>query len=184
MYYADLKKYDIANGFGVRVSLFVSGCPHHCKNCFNEVAWDYKYGKPFTAETIDEIVESLDKSYIKGLSLLGGEPMDPKNQEGLLPLLRAVKNALPDKDIWCYTGYLFDKEILDIMAPKYEFTKEILSYIDVLVDGRFVESMADKGLVFRGSRNQRVIDVKKSLELKKVVEIPVGDKEFKKVGQL
>ena len=110
--------------------------------------------------------------------------MDPKNQEGLLPLLRTVKNALPDKDIWCYTGYLFDKEILDIMEPKYEFTKEILSYIDVLVDGRFVESMADKGLVFRGSRNQRVIDVKKSLELKKVVEIPVGDKEFKKVGQL
>lgn len=181
MYYADIKNYDIANGKGVRVSLFVSGCPHHCPNCFNEEAWDYHYGKPFTEEIINEIIELLKPSYINGLTLLGGEPLYPDNQKGLLPLLKKVKETYPEKDIWCYTGYLFDKEILDLMVPKYDFTKEVLSYLDVLVDGRFIESLHNKGLAFRGSSNQRVIDVKQSLKERKVIEIPVADKVFQKV---
>lgn len=180
MYYADIKNYDIANGKGVRVSLFVSGCPHHCPNCFNEEAWDYHYGKPFTKETIDEIIELLKPSYINGLTLLGGEPMYPENQKDILPLLKKVKETYPEKDIWCYTGYLFDKEILDLMVPKYDFTKEVLSYLDVLVDGRFIESLHNKGLIFRGSSNQRIIDVKQSLKEHKVIEIPVEDKVFQK----
>ena len=182
MYYADIKNYDVANGKGVRVSLFVSGCPHHCPGCFNEEAWDYHYGHPFTEKEIDKIIEMLKPSYINGLSLLGGEPMDPKNQKGLLPLLRKVKEIYPDKNIWCYTGYLLDKEILELMVPKYEFTSEVLSYIDVMVDGRFVEKLHNKGLVFRGSSNQRVIDVPATLKENRVVEIPVEDKVFQGVS--
>ena len=121
MHYAEIKNFDIANGFGVRVSLFVSGCPHHCKGCFNEIAWDYNYGKKFTDKEIDEIIELLKPSYIKGLTLLGGEPMYPPNQEALLPLLKKVKETYKDKDIWCYSGYLFDKEIMDDMYDKYPF---------------------------------------------------------------
>lgn len=181
MYYAEIKNFDIANGLGVRVSLFVSGCPHHCKGCFNEIAWDYNYGKKFTAKEIDEIIELLKPSYIKGLTLLGGEPMYPPNQEALLPLLKKVKETYKDKDIWCYSGYLFDKEIMDGMYNKYPFTKEILSYIDVLVDGRFDISKAHKGLVFRGSANQRIIDVPKTLQEKSIVLIPVNDKTFQKL---
>jgi len=182
MYYADIKKYDIANGKGIRVSLFVSGCPHHCPGCFNEEAWDYRYGKPFTKETEDEILASLGRSYIKGLSLLGGEPMWPKNQEVLLPFLKRVKEMYPEKDIWCYSGYIFDKEIMDLMVPKYSFTKELIELIDVMIDGRFDEKLAHKGLVFRGSSNQRVIDVPKSLKKGEVVEIPVDDKVFTRIG--
>ena len=182
MYYADIKNYDVANGKGVRVSLFVSGCPHHCPGCFNEEAWDYHYGHPFTEKEIDKIIEMLKPSYINGLSLLGGETMKKKNQKGLLPLLRKVKEIYPDKNIWCYTGYLLDKEILELMVPKYEFTSEVLSYIDVMVDGRFVEKLHNKGLVFRGSSNQRVIDVPATLEKNRVVEIPVEDKVFQGVN--
>lgn len=182
MYYAEIKNYDIANGFGVRVSLFVSGCPHHCKGCFNEIAWNYKYGKPFTEKEIDEIISLLKPSYIRGLSLLGGEPMYPDNQKALLPLLKKVKEVYKnEKDIWCYSGYLFDDEIMKDMYEKYPFTKEILSYIDVLVDGRFDASKAHKGLVFRGSANQRIIDVPKSLKEKKIMTIPVNDKTFQKI---
>jgi len=171
MHYASIKKYDVANGEGIRISLFVSGCPHHCKNCFNPEAWDQKFGEPFTEKEEQDILEFLENDFIAGLSLLGGEPLFPSNQQGLLPLLRKVKQKFPDKPIWCYTGYLFDKEILEDMYQKNKYTKEFLSYIDVLVDGRFIEELKDLSLFFRGSSNQRIIDVQKSLKNKKIVEI-------------
>ena len=164
MNYGEIKNYDIANGEGVRVSLFVSGCTHHCKNCFNPETWSFEYGKPFTKETEDYIIECLSPDYIDGLSLLGGEPFEPQNQEILLPFLRKVKNELPNKNIWCYTGYLFDRELLSESRARCEFTDEMLSLIDVLVDGEFVQAMHDISLAFRGSSNQRIIDVQKSLE--------------------
>ncbi|MBD5469057.1 MAG: anaerobic ribonucleoside-triphosphate reductase activating protein [Lachnospiraceae bacterium] len=169
MNYAEIKTCDIANGPGVRVSLFVSGCNHRCKNCFNEVAWDFGYGKEFTRETMDYLIGELSPYYIRGLTLLGGEPMEYQNQVGLLPFLRRVKKELPDKDIWCFTGYLFDREIVEEMCPKWEMTRELLSYIDVMVDGRYVEELHDITLLFRGSSNQRLIDVPKSLAAGSVV---------------
>lgn len=164
MNYGEIKNYDIANGEGVRVSLFVSGCTHHCKNCFNPETWSFEYGKPFTKETEDYIIECLSPDYIDGLSLLGGEPFEPQNQEVLLPFLRKVKNELPNKNIWCYTGYLFDRELLSESRARCEFTDEMLSLIDVIVDGEFVQALHDISLAFRGSSNQRIIDVQKSLE--------------------
>jgi len=168
MKYASIKQYDIANGPGVRVSIFVSGCLHHCHNCFNPETWDENYGDEFTNVQIDEIIEYLKPDYVKGLSLLGGEPLFPNNQKGLIPLLRKVKEIYPNKTIWCYTGYILDKEIL----PNIEdYTKEMLSYIDVIVDGRFVEKLKNPSLYFRGSSNQRIIDVKETLKNEKIVEI-------------
>ena len=141
MNYAEIKYCDVANGPGVRTSLFVSGCSHHCPGCFNEIAWDFNYGKPFTQDTIDSIIESLKPDYIQGLTLLGGEPFEYSNQKGLLPLVRQVREVLPQKDIWCFTGFLFDKDIIENMCKKWKETNELLSYIDVLVDGRFVEEL-------------------------------------------
>lgn len=175
MNYLDIKNYDVANGTGVRVSLFVSGCTHHCKGCFNPESWDFNAGKPFTDETIDYICELLKPSYIKGLTLLGGEPMEPSNQEALLPLVKKVKELYPNKDIWCYTGYLFDKQILDIMVPKYKQTKEIIKYFDTVVDGEFHLEEKDLTRIFRGSRNQRIIDVKETLKKGSVVLDPKND---------
>ncbi len=169
MKYAEIKTCDIANGPGVRVSLFVSGCTHHCKGCFNEVAWDFDYGWEFNDQTMDELIEALRPDYIRGLTLLGGEPMEYQNQLGLLPFLRRVHKELPEKDIWCFSGYLFDTQILKEMCAKWEVTKEILSYLDVLVDGRFMEEYKDISLRFRGSSNQRLIDVKQSLSEGRVV---------------
>ncbi len=169
MNYADIKKADIANGLGVRVSVFVSGCNHHCKNCFNPEAWDFNYGKEFTDTEINKVIEELDHSYVTGLSLLGGEPLEHSNQQGLLPLLRKVKEKLPDKNIWCYTGYTFDNDVMGKMCNNWEETPELLSYIDVIVDGKFEEEKKDIKLRFRGSSNQRIIDVKKSLKEKKAV---------------
>ncbi len=169
MYYGEIKKCDIANGEGVRVSLFVSGCTHHCPGCFNQDTWDFDYGKEYTQETEDEILKALAPGYINGLSLLGGEPFEPQNQEVLVRLLRKVKEQYPEKNIWCYSGYLFDKELLSKSRARCEYTDEMLSMLDVLVDGRFVEALKDIRLVFRGSSNQRVIDVKKSLETGNVV---------------
>lgn len=169
MNYADIKRIDVANGPGVRVSLFVSGCTHHCKGCFNEVTWDFHYGKPFTEAEKQQILSYLDHEYIKGLSLLGGEPFERVNQQGLLPLLRCVRETFPDKTIWCYTGYDFEKDILGRMVMEWEETKEMLSYIDVLVDGEFVEEKKNLSLVFRGSENQRIIRVPESLEAGAVV---------------
>ncbi len=169
MNYAEIKQYDVANGTGVRVSIFVSGCTHHCKHCFNEETWDFNYGRPFSETEADQIVEYLKPDYVAGLSVLGGEPFEPSNQEGLLPLLQAVKKEYPEKDIWCYTGYLFDKQILEDMCRKSEVTRQMLSCIDILVYGRFVEEKKNLKLRFRGSENQRIIDVKKSLEQGRVI---------------
>lgn len=165
MKYAKIKKTDVANGPGVRVSIFVSGCHHHCEGCFNSEAWDFNYGNDFTEDTIQEIIEAMNHDYITGLSLLGGEPFELINQKGLLPLLKKVKEVYPEKNIWAYSGYLYD----ELKEMDYPETKEILSLIDVLVDGKFVESLKDPNLYFRGSSNQRVIDMKKTLKSKKIV---------------
>ncbi len=173
MNYADIKVADVANGLGVRVSLFVSGCNHHCKGCFNEDAWNFNYGKEFTEETIEEIIKDLDNPYISGLSLLGGEPLEYENQKGILPLVKRVKEVYPDKNIWCYTGFTFDRDVINGMCNKWDETKELVSYIDVIVDGKFEEDKKSLSLKFRGSKNQRIIDVKKSLKDNKVVEYEV-----------
>ena len=169
MYYGEIKKCDIANGEGVRVSLFVSGCTHHCLGCFNQDTWDFGYGKEYTDETEREILDALSPEYINGLSLLGGEPFEPQNQQVLVQLLRKVREQYPEKNIWCYTGYLYDKELLSESRARCEHTDEMLSMIDVLVDGRFVEALKDIRLVFRGSSNQRIIDVKKSMESGEII---------------
>ena len=169
MNYADIKKADVANGLGVRVSVFVSGCNHHCKNCFNQEAWDFNYGKEFTQKEIDKVIEELDHPYVAGLSLLGGEPLEHVNQKGLLPLVKKVKEKFPDKNIWCYTGYTFDKDVMERMCKNWEETPELLSYLDVIVDGKFEEDKKDLKLRFRGSSNQRIIDVQESLKEKKAV---------------
>ena len=165
MNYGEIKKFDIANGPGVRVSLFVSGCRHHCKNCFNETTWDFRFGKPFTQDTVQEILKALSPDYIAGFSLLGGEPFEPENQPEIIKLLSEIRRRFPNKDIWCYTGFLFDKELVDGNSrAKTENTQKMLENIDVLVDGRFIEEQKNISLKFRGSENQRIIDVKKSLE--------------------
>lgn len=169
MYYGEIKKCDIANGEGVRVSLFVSGCTHHCPGCFNQDTWDFGYGKEYTDETEREILDALSPEYVNGLSLLGGEPFEPQNQQVLVQLLRKVREQYPEKNIWCYTGYLYDKELLSESRARCEYTDEMLSMIDVLVDGRFVEALKDIRLVFRGSSNQRIIDVKKSMESGEII---------------
>ena len=217
MFYGELKKTDIANGPGVRVSLFVSGCTHHCPGCFNADTWDFQYGKSYTEETTGEILDALAPDYIAGLTVLGGEPMEPENQRTLLPLFRRIKEQYPDKTIWVHSGYLFDREIMSTLpagtaleeedaesfsageggnavaedgsirflyrdtkgntvsfpcalrSAHCEVTKEMLSMISVLVDGKFVVSEKDLTLRFRGSRNQRLVSVQSSLEQGKVV---------------
>ena len=169
MNYAEIKNCDIANGPGVRVSLFVSGCTHHCPGCFNQVAWDFDYGKPFTQETIDQILTMLKPGYIKGLTLLGGEPFEPENQPAVVELLRQIKAKYPEKSIWAFSGYLFDRDILAGRLGPWEITREYLGYLDVLVDGPFVESRKNLGLRFRGSENQRIIDVPASLAENRIV---------------
>ena len=145
------------------------GCTHHCKNCFNSEAWDFNYGKEFTEKEIDKVMQELDHPYISGLSLLGGEPLEYQNQQGLLPLLKKVKEKFPEKNIWCYTGYTFDKDVMGEMCNKWKETPEFLSYLDVVVDGKFEEDKKDIKLRFKGSSNQRIIDVKKSLKESKAV---------------
>ena len=160
MYYGELKKCDIANGIGVRVSLFVSGCRNHCKDCFQPQTWDFAFGKPFTAETEQEIYDELACSYVSGLSLLGGDPFEPENQRTLLPMLRKIRQDYPSKTVWCYTGYRLEDELLAPgVHPHCEVTEEMLACIDILVDGRFIAEEKDISLQFRGSRNQRVIDL-------------------------
>ena len=162
MNFATIKKYDVANGPGVRVSLFVSGCTHRCKGCFNAEAWDFDYGQPYTEKTEEEILSALDHSYIAGLSLLGGEPFDPRNQETVCGLLKKVRARFPQKDVWCYTGYTLDKDLKEGGAAYTPFTKDMLESIDVIVDGEFVEALKDIKLRFRGSSNQRIIDLKRT----------------------
>ncbi|MGN0823115.1 MAG: anaerobic ribonucleoside-triphosphate reductase activating protein [Candidatus Gallimonas sp.] len=169
MNYAEIKKTDIANGEGVRVSLFVSGCRRHCRNCFNRVAWDFGYGNPFGAEVQEELIAALSPSYIAGLTLLGGDPFEPENQRALLPFVRSVRERLPDKTVWCYTGYTYEDGRLKEREANCEATEALISLLDVLVDGRFEEDLKDIRLRFRGSSNQRIIDVKQSLKTNSVV---------------
>jgi len=175
MNYADIKTVDIQDGTGIRVSIYVSGCHFHCKGCHNQEAWDFNYGKEFSDETIDYIVGLMDHDYIAGLSILGGEPMELVNQQGLLPLVKAIKKKFPEKTIWCYTGYMFDKNIIDEMCKKYDYTKEFLKYIDIMVDGQFIEEQKLVNLKFRGSTNQRKIDVQESLKQNKTIQLAFGD---------
>ncbi|MEY8318512.1 anaerobic ribonucleoside-triphosphate reductase activating protein [Oscillospiraceae bacterium 50-58] len=165
MNYADIKKVDVANGPGVRVSLFVSGCTHRCEACFNPETWDFSYGSPFGEEEIEKILALLAPDHIRGLSLLGGEPFEPDNQSAVLDLVRRVRKELPGKSIWCYSGYLFE-ELAD--GKVGEHSRELLEGLDVLVDGPFVLAKKDLGLRFRGSSNQRIIDVPVSLETREV----------------
>ncbi|MGN0522559.1 MAG: anaerobic ribonucleoside-triphosphate reductase activating protein [Eubacterium sp.] len=165
MNYGEIKKNDIANGEGVRTSLFVSGCRHHCKSCFNQQTWDFGFGEPFTEKTMEEIFDACKYDWINGLSLLGGEPFEPENQKVLLPFLIMFKERFPNKDIWCYSGFTLE-EILGKKESRAftPISAEMLGLIDILVDGRFEEDKKDISLVFRGSSNQRIIDVKKTLE--------------------
>lgn len=169
MNYADIKQYDIANGPGVRVSVFVSGCTHHCKGCFNEEAWDFSYGTPFTEQTIETVIEYMKPSFVCGLTVLGGEPMEPQNQTEVVKLLRRVKEVYPKKSIWLFSGYDFEQDIVGRMYASVPETKELLSYLDVMVDGKFVEEQKSLSLRFKGSANQRTILVQESLSEGKVL---------------
>ena len=163
MNYANIKPRDIANGPGIRVSLFVSGCTHRCPGCFNAEAWDFAYGQPFDQTVIDRILADLAPDFISGLTLLGGDPFEPENQRALLPFLQRVRRELPKKNIWAFTGFVLDKELwVDGSYPRCEVTDELLELVDVLVDGRFVESLKNVTLKFRGSSNQRLIDMNKT----------------------
>ena len=170
MNYSEIKYFDIANGPGVRTSLFVSGCTHHCKGCFNEMAWDFNSGLEYTTEVEGEIISSLSPSFIAGLTLLGGEPMEVRNQEGIVGLVKKIKKEMPDKTIWLFSGYTFE-ELLDKDNKRChgEHTMDILENTDVLVDGKFVLELKNQGLKFRGSSNQRIIDMKRSLTENKAV---------------
>ncbi|WP_461810690.1 anaerobic ribonucleoside-triphosphate reductase activating protein [Faecalimonas sp.] len=161
MNYGNIKKHDIADGPGVRVSLFVSGCTHHCKGCFNSETWDFNYGQPYTSETEKEILKAMEPGYISGFTLLGGEPFEPENQKVLVGLLKNIRAKFPDKSIWCYTGYTYDVDLIKDGKVHIDVTDEMLSYIDVLVDGEFIEDKKDLLLEFRGSSNQRLIDLDK-----------------------
>ncbi|MCQ2556038.1 MAG: anaerobic ribonucleoside-triphosphate reductase activating protein [Clostridia bacterium] len=193
MHYGNIKYFDIANGEGVRTSLFVSGCTHHCKECFNPETWAFDYGKEFDEQAEKEILESLKPDYVNGLTLLGGEPMEPANQKALLPFVKKVKEMYPNKTIWCYSGYLIDDLLGKGRLPMengnttfYQdlvdrahcaWTKELLGYIDVLVDGEFKMPLKDITLRFKGSKNQRVIDVKETLKRNLVVLSPYNEKK-------
>lgn len=170
MHYGNIKTYDIADGLGVRVSLFVSGCRNHCKNCFNPETWNFSYGKEFTKETEEEILKALKPVYIAGFSLLGGEPFEEENQEVLADLLKKIKNTYPQKDIWCYTGYLLDEDLIEGGKKYTEFTDVMLSYIDVLVDGKFIDEQKDITLKFRGSKNQRIFQLENGKAVKRLFE--------------
>ena len=169
MNYATIKYCDIANGEGVRTSLFVSGCRRHCPNCFNAVAWDFHYGAPFTKEVRNEILASLEPGYINGLSLLGGEPFEPENQRELVKLLRRVRAECPGKDVWAFTGFRLDDDLWRESHARCEVTDELLSMIDVLVDGRYVDELRNLSLQFRGSSNQRLIDLNRTREAGKII---------------
>lgn len=169
MNYCNIKKFDIANGEGVRTTLFVSGCTNKCEGCFQPETWDFNYGREFTKETEDEIIRSLEPYYVNGLTLLGGEPFEPKNQPALTSFLRRVRKEMPHKNVWCFTGFTLDELTEDGAYPRTEFTDEMLSMVDVLVDGKFVKSLKNISLRFRGSSNQRVIDMNETRRLGKIV---------------
>lgn len=180
MHYSTIKDCDIANGIGVRITLFVSGCTNHCKNCFQPQTWDFDFGEPFTEETEEKLLEMLKPDYINGLTLLGGEPMEPQNQRALVPFLKRVREAYPNKNIWCFTGFTYEVLKTDGSHPRCEVTDEMLSLIDVLVDGRYVDELKDLTLQFRGSSNQRLIDMVKTRENGEVTLLPNNDRMLAK----
>ena len=180
MHYSTIKDCDIANGIGVRITLFVSGCTNHCKNCFQPQTWDFDFGEPFTEETEEKLLEMLKPDYINGLTLLGGEPMEPQNQRALVPFLKRVREAYPNKNIWCCTGFTYEILKTDGSHPRCEVTDEMLSLIDVLVDGRYVDELKDLTLQFRGSSNQRLIDMVKTRENGEVTLLPNNDRTLAK----
>ncbi|MBQ5841278.1 MAG: anaerobic ribonucleoside-triphosphate reductase activating protein [Clostridia bacterium] len=176
MNYATIKVNDIANGPGIRISLFVSGCTHRCPGCFNEEAWDFAYGEPFTADTEDYILQAMDHGYVEGITLLGGEPMEPVHQAALLPFIRRVKERFPTKSVWCYTGYLLDRDLLAVDGrARTDATDELIGLFDVMVDGPFVMAQKDIRLRFRGSSNQRIIDIPATLKNGQVTLKEWGD---------
>ncbi len=172
MYYGEIKDCDIANGEGVRVSLFVSGCTNHCEHCFQPQTWAFDYGQPFTEETEDRLLSLLSPSYVNGLTLLGGEPFEPENQRALLPFLRRARTAYPEKTIWAYSGFTYEELLTEGSSPRCEATDGMLSLLDVLVDGRFVEARKDISLRFRGSSNQRLIDLNATRQAGEIVLLP------------
>ena len=180
MHYSTIKDCDIANGIGVRITLFVSGCTNHCKNCFQPQTWDFDFGEPFTEETEEKLLEMLKPDYINGLTLLGGEPMEPQNQRARVPFLKRVREAYPNKNIWCFTGFTYEVLKTDGSHPRCEVTDEMLSLIDVLVDGRYVDELKDLTLQFRGSSNQRLIDMVKTRENGEVTLLPNNDRKLAK----
>ena len=180
MHYGEIKNCDIANGEGVRVTLFVSGCTNHCKNCFQPQTWDFDYGKPFTEETEAELFRLLSPRYIRGLTLLGGEPFEPENQRALLPFLRKLRRELPEKTVWAFTGFTWEELHTEGSHPRCEVTDELLRLIDVLVDGRYVEELKDIGLRFRGSSNQRLLDLNATRASGKLTELPDQDRHGRK----
>ncbi len=173
MYYGTIKTTDIANGTGVRVTLFVSGCTHHCKGCFQPETWDFQYGNLYTKAVEQQILNALNHDYIKGLTLLGGEPFEPENQRELVKLLRHVREHFPQKDVWCYTGYTYETDLIEDSRARCEVTDEMLSMIDVLVDGEFREEEKNISLRFRGSENQRLIDLPKTKRQKKIILLEI-----------
>ena len=180
MHYGEIKNCDIANGEGVRVTLFVSGCTNHCKNCFQPQTWDFDYGQPFTEETEAELLRLLAPRYIRGLTLLGGEPFEPENQRALLPFLRKLRRELPEKTVWAFTGFTWEELHTEGSHPRCEVTDELLSLIDVLVDGRYVEELKDIGLRFRGSGNQRLLDLNATRASGKLTLLPDQDRHGRK----
>ena len=180
MHYGEIKNCDIANGEGVRVTLFVSGCTNHCKNCFQPQTWDFGYGQPFTEETEAELLRLLSPRYIRGLTLLGGEPFEPENQRALLPFLRKLRRELPEKTVWAFTGFTWEELHTEGSHPRCEVTDELLSLIDVLVDGRYVEELKDIGLRFRGSSNQRLLDLNATRASGKLTLLPDQDRHGRK----
>ena len=175
MYYGNIKKYDVANGEGVRVTLFISGCRIHCPGCFQSETWDFRYGQEYTEETQKEVLDAMNSEFIAGLTVLGGEPFEPENQRVIVKLMKAAKERYPEKNIWCWSGYLYDRDLQPGGRKYTEVTDEMLSYIDILVDGPFMLAKKNLALSFRGSENQRVIDLKKTRETGEVVlHIPMN----------
>ena len=180
MYYSAIKNCDIANGTGVRVSIFVSGCTNHCKNCFQPETWDFEYGNEFTSEVEDKIIEMMKPSYINGITILGGEPMEPRNQSGVKKLIDRVRFEYPEKTIWIYSGFTYEDIIKQGAYPNTKYTSDILMKIDVLVDGKFKQELASPVLKFRGSSNQRIIDIPRTIISKEVKEIEYDDRQLNK----
>lgn len=169
MHYGEIKRLDVANGAGIRATLFVSGCTNHCENCFQPQTWDFHYGREFTRETEAELIDALLPAYVRGLTLLGGEPFEPRNQRVLVEVLRRIREACPGKDVWAFTGFTLDEELMKDSYARCEVTDEMLSMVDVLVDGRYVDALRDLALQFRGSSNQRIIDMNRTRAEGKIV---------------